>query len=265
VLTDIFSYAGKFVYLQIATSPAQQILPNGENAHCTLKTHDEWVERIKPLCGGSIVVKVVTWGQSEGETNLGQIEQKPSPLVKTATVVANGPSAYNADLWLEGDVVTINDTIQLLDSSVKPAFCFFTHGYVLGEFKDRWADVQTFVSPTQPFGDLPHGFPIQKWNHIPDYACGGSVGRLREQITTGGIAWSHTTTGAVHYLAKHGYQKIRIIGHDNGVEYFDTARRFGEMRNYSEWRDVTERLCGLLTEYYGCEIEWYERQPDDLW
>lgn len=51
VITDIFSYADKFVYFSIATGLAKAILPNGENAHCTLKPHSEWVEIIDEMRG----------------------------------------------------------------------------------------------------------------------------------------------------------------------------------------------------------------------
>jgi len=47
VIQDIYTYADKFVYFSIATVPSRAILPNGENAHCTLKTHTEWVNIIK--------------------------------------------------------------------------------------------------------------------------------------------------------------------------------------------------------------------------
>lgn len=51
VITDIFSYADKFVYFSIATGLAKAVLPNGENAHCTLKPHSEWVTIIDEMRG----------------------------------------------------------------------------------------------------------------------------------------------------------------------------------------------------------------------
>ena len=42
----IFSKAKKFVFLGIATAPAKAILPNGENAHCTVKKPDWWEPHI---------------------------------------------------------------------------------------------------------------------------------------------------------------------------------------------------------------------------
>lgn len=46
---NIYSKAGKFVYLGICTVPAHTILPNGENAHCTVHGLDWWIDRIKPF------------------------------------------------------------------------------------------------------------------------------------------------------------------------------------------------------------------------
>lgn len=43
----IFNHAEKFVFLGIATSPARAILPNGENAHCTVKPIEWWADQIK--------------------------------------------------------------------------------------------------------------------------------------------------------------------------------------------------------------------------
>jgi len=69
VIQDIFKHSSKLVYFSIATSPAKAILPNGENAHCTLKTHQQWCERISKFKGNQKVV-VETWGRSPGSTIL---------------------------------------------------------------------------------------------------------------------------------------------------------------------------------------------------
>lgn len=42
IIDEIFSYATKFVYLNIACYPAQKRLPSGENAHCTIQGLDWW-------------------------------------------------------------------------------------------------------------------------------------------------------------------------------------------------------------------------------
>lgn len=49
VLEEIFDYAKKFVFLTIATIPAKKDLPNGENAHVTIRDQDWWNERIAAI------------------------------------------------------------------------------------------------------------------------------------------------------------------------------------------------------------------------
>jgi hypothetical protein len=47
ILEEIFGYARIFVYLNVACYPASKILPNGENAHCTLEPPNWWIERFE--------------------------------------------------------------------------------------------------------------------------------------------------------------------------------------------------------------------------
>jgi hypothetical protein len=71
VVTEIFNYSIKAIYFRIATSLAMTLLPNGDNAHCTLKTHDEWVSYIKNIKSktkSNSITIVDTWGQSQGYT-----------------------------------------------------------------------------------------------------------------------------------------------------------------------------------------------------
>lgn len=49
ILDEIFSYAEKFVYGNIACYPAKKTLPNGENAHCTIKPTQWWLEQMNAL------------------------------------------------------------------------------------------------------------------------------------------------------------------------------------------------------------------------
>lgn len=39
---ELFGFAEKFVFVTIAGYPAKKIMPNGENAHCTLQPMDWW-------------------------------------------------------------------------------------------------------------------------------------------------------------------------------------------------------------------------------
>lgn len=42
IISEIFSFAREFVYLNVACYPAKKHLPNGENAHCTIKPPEWW-------------------------------------------------------------------------------------------------------------------------------------------------------------------------------------------------------------------------------
>ena len=42
IIDDLFGYADRFVFASIACYPAQKHLPNGENAHCTIKPESWW-------------------------------------------------------------------------------------------------------------------------------------------------------------------------------------------------------------------------------
>lgn len=44
IMEELFSYAEKFVYANVACYPAQKTLPNGENAHCTVRPPEWWRE-----------------------------------------------------------------------------------------------------------------------------------------------------------------------------------------------------------------------------
>lgn len=63
VVSDIFSFAENLVYFSICTCRAKTILPNGENAHCTLKSHEEWTEILKEYRSTNQVLVVRTAGK----------------------------------------------------------------------------------------------------------------------------------------------------------------------------------------------------------
>jgi hypothetical protein len=46
ILTELFEFAGKFVYANVACFPARKRLPSGGNAHCTIKPMKWWEEQI---------------------------------------------------------------------------------------------------------------------------------------------------------------------------------------------------------------------------
>jgi hypothetical protein len=49
ILSELFGYAKKFVFANVACYPAKKILPNGENAHCTIQPVSWWKAHIDAL------------------------------------------------------------------------------------------------------------------------------------------------------------------------------------------------------------------------
>ena len=43
VLEELFGYSRRFVFANIACYPAKKFLPNGKNAHCTVRSPDWWI------------------------------------------------------------------------------------------------------------------------------------------------------------------------------------------------------------------------------
>jgi hypothetical protein len=49
IIGEIFSYAEKFVFANVACYPAKKRLPTGENAHCTIQPPEWWQGMIKRI------------------------------------------------------------------------------------------------------------------------------------------------------------------------------------------------------------------------
>ncbi|MCA9100776.1 MAG: class I SAM-dependent methyltransferase, partial [Planctomycetales bacterium] len=49
ILGEIFAFARKLVFCNVACYPAQKRLPNGENAHCTVKSRTWWRELVSQI------------------------------------------------------------------------------------------------------------------------------------------------------------------------------------------------------------------------
>jgi len=59
---QIFSRADKFVFLGIATSPAKAVLPNGDNAHCTVEPIGWWEEMVHKHASKKVCTHIKTAG-----------------------------------------------------------------------------------------------------------------------------------------------------------------------------------------------------------
>jgi len=64
ILDEIFGYARRFVYANVACYPAKKHLPNGENAHCTIKPVEWWAELLKTTAARHPGVRWEVWVQS---------------------------------------------------------------------------------------------------------------------------------------------------------------------------------------------------------
>lgn len=72
ILREIFGYADRFVYLAIACYPATKQLPNGENAHCTIRPPEWWQRMLEQAAATRPGVSWEAWLElGEGhESNL---------------------------------------------------------------------------------------------------------------------------------------------------------------------------------------------------
>lgn len=185
--------------------------------------------------------------------------------MKSIVLIGKGPSAVHAALWRKpkDDVAVINDGARFVSGDID--YCFFIHDVVPMEpFAHR---VDTFVSPVVR---IPENHWSAKGNRYITYQhreCGATVDAFRQRIIAGGICHHHTTTAAIHWLAKFGkYDLVRIIGVDGGSSYADGSyvdpyrdveSRLG-VGFLDEWKRITVSLSRVLTSVYGTEFDWYD-------
>jgi hypothetical protein len=60
---ELFHFADKFVFANIACYPAVKTLPNGENAHCTIKEPQWWIDIFQKYAHTKPEIKVEIWIQ----------------------------------------------------------------------------------------------------------------------------------------------------------------------------------------------------------
>jgi hypothetical protein len=76
VFNWIFTHATKFVFLGISTRPAIAVLPNGENAHCTVKPIEWWEDMINEYNSNHIYTHLKCYGNSNGYKVLNIVKPK---------------------------------------------------------------------------------------------------------------------------------------------------------------------------------------------
>lgn len=85
IVDEIFGYARKFVYANVACYPAQKHLPNGENAHCTVRPASWWRELLTRAAARRPGLLWEVWVQT--------IEQAPSGArLKEECLSGQGPA-----------------------------------------------------------------------------------------------------------------------------------------------------------------------------
>ena len=74
---EIFGYAARFVYASVACFPARKRLPNGENAHCTIRPVEWWARLLEGIATGhpGILWEVRVYAQDELPEGLKYSEQ----------------------------------------------------------------------------------------------------------------------------------------------------------------------------------------------
>ena len=87
IIDEIFSFADEFVYLNVACYPAKKLLPNGENAHCTIEPPEWWKAHFDRALGQRpglryYAVFYVPDPQPNGSSAMGQVLfQEKAPAI----------------------------------------------------------------------------------------------------------------------------------------------------------------------------------------
>lgn len=95
IIAEMFSYADKFVFANVACYPASKKLPNGENAHCTIRPTPFWRGKFESIAAAHPSVVWEIWidelsGKSIQEVRAGSFEKK---------VQAVAPASGRPPIW----------------------------------------------------------------------------------------------------------------------------------------------------------------------
>ena len=63
IVGEIFGFADRFVFANVACYPARKRLPTGENAHCTIKPPDWWEALIRTVAARHPDIDWEVWVQ----------------------------------------------------------------------------------------------------------------------------------------------------------------------------------------------------------
>ena len=72
ILDEIFGYATRFVFANVACYPAKKRLPNGENAHCTIRGPEWWHQHLLDASSRHPGIKWEVWVENITDTPRGK-------------------------------------------------------------------------------------------------------------------------------------------------------------------------------------------------
>ena len=75
IIDEMFSYAERFVFANVACYPAQKRLPNGENAHCTIQPGEWWEGILREASQRYAGVVWQVWVQTPNAAGTGLVER----------------------------------------------------------------------------------------------------------------------------------------------------------------------------------------------
>lgn len=183
--------------------------------------------------------------------------------LRTVTLVAKGPSASNAKNVLRKTdaLAVVNDAGKLIpDRQID--YLFFAHETVYPLLAHAEGRVSKVISRrlNQTQHDLMPEWLQPLHEEFDDYDCDGDYPELIQRLVSGGIMMHHTTTAAIHWLARNAkFERIRIIGVDGGEAYANGLQKTPSVEsNLDDFRQITKRVANICRVVYDVDIEWYE-------
>lgn len=73
IVGELFGFAGRFVFANVACYPAMKTLPNGENAHCTVRPVEFWRELFERAAAGTTGMLWEVWADTPRAGDLGEV------------------------------------------------------------------------------------------------------------------------------------------------------------------------------------------------
>lgn len=182
--------------------------------------------------------------------------------MKSIVIVAKGPSAVDAEKFItyDDDIAVINDAAKLLPKR-KIKYMFFSHDTIFSELDHLKGRLEFAVSRKQNNIAMARMPSWVREIHVTfkDWDCDGDTGSLHQRLCGGGIMSHHTTTAAIHWLAKvMKYDRIKIIGVDGGLAYAaDLSRTPSLPCDLDLFMQIAKRVARICENVYGTEFEWH--------